>query len=324
MIKFIIVHLKDVVFIVVFLLSSVFGIIAYKNMTQQLEQAHTDFKNLSDTVARASNDFASKKDLKQFAADLQIDLAMMQNDMSRLGANLMAVGSAVAQIKASPPTIIIGHAGEIHEPPVQPTVCLLCDIHKYTLQVQTADVTLMGLPVAHLTFDASKPLKTAWTQSTDLIEITTDTVVGQKEKSSELVFYHETKLKNVTLNKEVKLPIVSAAYKQIPPSNHFYFWAPSFNIGIAVILTLSVPLKPAFGGLLDFGIMGYGRSMRDLEWEFISLGGGYGGNGWFLEASPVKYNLGYSVLPIITNLWIGPSIVWDASWGIGLSLTARI
>lgn len=74
---------------------------------------------------------------------------------------------------------------------------------------------------------------------------------------------------------------------------------------------------------VDISLFSYGRTKRDLDWRFVTVG--VGGNkdsmrGYF---SPVQYNIG-NFVPLIENMYIGPSIGIDEDleleYGGGISV----
>ena len=76
----------------------------------------------------------------------------------------------------------------------------------------------------------------------------------------------------------------------------------NLRLGFGGVLTLT----DVFSGL-DLSLASYGRTKRDIDWRFISLG--IGGNtsvlyGYF---KPVEYNIG-NFIPIVKNLFAGPLI----------------
>ena len=312
--------IKDLVFIGITVVGAIFGWIAYNNMQQQLEQHTIAYKQLSDTLARSQTEYATKADLKKTANALSVDLGIIENDLSSVNAYLKAIGSVTSELKETLTTNIVSHAEPTHEPPIQPAACMLCDLYKYTLAVQWVDVEFLKTPVARVWFDASKP--TPWTIQTDNIQTTAATVIGEQKTGGELVFYSEITLINNTRNIQTKLPVIKSFYQQIPRQKQFFWVAPSVDIGLSGGLMLGDSATPRFGGLLEFSLMGYGYTKKELDWRFLGLGGGYNG-AWFAAFTPVKYNFGQHI-PFFTNIWIGLDVLYTNQFGIGLSLTGRL
>jgi hypothetical protein len=188
-------------------------------------------------------------------------------------------------------------------------------MHKYTLAVQSVDVLAFGgLPVAVVSFDAS--LDRPWSVQTEDLTLTVNTVVGE-QSSGGLVFYHTASVGNKVRGIKKDLVVTTSEYKQVVKGSEFFWWAPAVDLSLVGMIDLP-SLDLAVGGNISLSLMGYGRDKDRLDWRFISLGAGVG-TGWFLTASPVKYRL-----PLLTNLWVGPEVVYKGSWGMGISLGARL
>lgn len=84
-------------------------------------------------------------------------------------------------------------------------------------------------------------------------------------------------------------------------TKRFHLWAPVLNGGF----NLGTDLKPSLG----VSLMGYGYSVRDLDWKFLQLGADYSKeNGEGLNFTPVLYRPFPSVL---RNTYIGAGIGID-------------
>lgn len=103
-------------------------------------------------------------------------------------------------------------------------------------------------------------------------------------------------------------PIVSAKKK-------LYFWTFNLN-GNVHFYTNGV--APA----LSTALMGYGYSMRDLDWKFLDLGLGYVNStkGITLDLTPVLYR---PIPKILRNTYVGPGISLD-SYGLKYFLGINI
>jgi hypothetical protein len=103
-------------------------------------------------------------------------------------------------------------------------------------------------------------------------------------------------------------------------SNNFYWWSP--HLDISGFMALSKSLTMETGLSIGISLMGYGLTENDLLWRFadisIDIGSTLG-----VGLTPVTYNLG-QVIPLISNLWIGPhiGINIDQNWYGGLSIGA--
>jgi len=99
---------------------------------------------------------------------------------------------------------------------------------------------------------------------------------------------------------------------------HFMWWAPHLDVGFLGGYGNSNGF--AAGGSIGFSGMGYGRTINDLTWRFARVSMDLSGKPG-IGLTPVLYNIG-DPIPLISNVWTGPHIMWDMSQGgmIGLFL----
>lgn len=310
---------KDLIYFIIIGVGIYFAIVYYIALNAKIEEGNIAYKQLSDTLARASTELVTKAQLSDFEKRIGVDIDLIQNDMDHIGAQIKAVGTATAFIQSHSNTNLPSTTATPHDTPPQPITCSLCDLYSYTIQVQGFEIELLpGLTIGRVQFDASS--KTPWSISIDKLRIETNTVIGEKSDNT-MVFYHETHIKNDVTGQEVKLPITSSEYKEIPKTNRWLWWAPALDISFVNILNIS-HIQYDYEGMLGVSIMGYGTKDR-LIWRFLNIELGYGSEGLAVGISPVKYNLG-SNNGLLTNLWIGIDAIWADSWGIGLSIGARL
>jgi len=119
-----------------------------------------------------------------------------------------------------------------------------------------------------------------------------------------------------------KFPIdvqVEWAKKEIKEKS-FDWWNP--RLGLGGTLT-----NDAFAAVLDFSIFSYGRTERDMDWRFVTVGGGAykEGDTWegVLSLEPFSWNFG-NAIPLVENLFIGPIWTIDTTNEQGYGLKASI
>ena len=100
----------------------------------------------------------------------------------------------------------------------------------------------------------------------------------------------------------------------------FDWWNP--RLGLGGTLTTD-----AFAAVLDFSIFSYGRTERDMDWRFVTVGGGaYKENdNWegVLSLEPFSWNFG-NAIPLVENLFIGPIWTLDTNNEQGYGLKVSI
>lgn len=100
-----------------------------------------------------------------------------------------------------------------------------------------------------------------------------------------------------------------------------FWWNPKLDISLGFGMG-----SGGYGwtGMLGFSTSAYGVTPDDLSWRFVRLSAGImDGKDFAIEFSPLQWNAA-KYIPLISNLWISPSIGWNItgfnSWYTALSL----
>lgn len=119
-----------------------------------------------------------------------------------------------------------------------------------------------------------------------------------------------------------KLPVTKfTVVVNKPEQGQWFWWAPHIDVGV---LGMARFAPPAFspGGSIGISLMGYGRTVNDLQWRVARLSFDLSDGLPGIGLTPVAYNLG-ELLPLISNLWVGPHLSYiPEQWGVGLLLGA--
>lgn len=100
----------------------------------------------------------------------------------------------------------------------------------------------------------------------------------------------------------------------------FHIWNPKLDIGASIGYAGDIIV----GGNLGISAMSYGLTENDLTWRFARVGVILSKDNFGFDFSPVLWNIG-DPLPIVQNLWIGPSIIFNAKSGaFGLLTTISV
>lgn len=315
---------KDIVYILIIIALGVLGWKVYRDLKAQVQESQVAFRQLSDELARAQNELATKAELNQMAQDMDMDLDAIKRDLAKLGADINAVGETVASIEGSVHEDQGSDDTQGHDPGEQPENCKLCDVHGYTAETQIKNIQLGEMPYGKVSFDASE--NKPWTLQYDDIDVNVKTVVGKQDKENGLmIFYHTITTTNKSrpdlADKEYKLKITSSEFKQtLDKTKEWYWWAPKVDLQVDGLLLLEGPTKGRFGASLGLSAMGYGYTGNRLDWRILRVGVGLHSNEQpYLSMEPVKYNIGKHI-PLIDDLWIGAGATWDGHWGGSLSI----
>lgn len=113
----------------------------------------------------------------------------------------------------------------------------------------------------------------------------------------------------------------------------FYFdskveWAKREELERAFRFNIRLGLSGNFGtnGMfpgLDVSFASYGKTKRDMDWRFLTVGLGYDKEDFYGYLKPVEYNIGNRI-PLVNNAFIGPYISastdGEVGYGFGLSI----
>jgi hypothetical protein len=305
-------NIKDTVYIGLIAVGLFFGYRLYKDLTAKVEAQTIAYKQLADNIARSSSEFVTKKDLNDFGNKVSKSFDLMKGDINKLGGKVVAVGQTVAQLEEN---ISLNQASTSSE------TVQLGNGTTTTTEFKRID-NLEGLPMAwsKYTLGREKP----WDIGTYPLEFHINTVLGLTEDDqvipeNELIVYNNSLAE--TKDKPFKLKIVSSDFKQIKPNTkQFFWWAPHIDFGVNGGATLT---GHAVMGLdVGFSVMAYGRTKNDNDWRVLR--GSFGLRDKFKEPqftiSPVGYNLG-QIIPIISDLWIYPTVGVGFTNGYSLGLT---
>jgi len=95
-----------------------------------------------------------------------------------------------------------------------------------------------------------------------------------------------------------------------------------FSINFRLGFGVNISTSEVFPGL-DLSLFSYGRTRRDLDYRFITLGIGGTSESIYGYFKPVEYNIG-NFIPLVENMFIGPMIGVDTNtevvYGGGLSV----
>ena len=102
----------------------------------------------------------------------------------------------------------------------------------------------------------------------------------------------------------------------------WYWWAP--HLDLLGFVGGGPENLPYLGASVGVSFMGYGATENDLSWRVLRISGDFGTDVG-IGITPALYNLG-ELIPLISNLWIGPHISkgLNTSWTLGLVLGAQL
>jgi hypothetical protein len=307
------------------------GYFAWKSLSdenQKLRSEIVEFKQLTDTLVRSSNKWATKDDLKEQLKNLlgKEDLKALENDMSSLDSRLSAVGRTVGTIKRKVASIESSDRVGPENP--NPVICedgKLVDIHGYTKKAQIKEIKDSNeAPLAEVEFNAAK--KKPWSYEIYKRNYRLVTVVGRKE-SGQLTFHH--KLEYSILGKHYKVNLLSSDYMQVSLKSKMFWLNPkldlNFFVGGNVHGFAQGPGRPeslvSLGVDVGLSLSSYGETEVDSWFRLFRFSVGYNAERQAAHFSfaPFAFNIG-KPLPLLTNLYLTPQLGIDTAGGLTVNL----
>lgn len=84
------------------------------------------------------------------------------------------------------------------------------------------------------------------------------------------------------------------------------WWNPKLDLNLGYTFSPK-GLDHGWSGTVGLSFSAYGATPDDISWRFFRFGVGISQSAALLDFSPFQYNVGKK-LPLISNLWIGPSV----------------
>jgi len=313
----------------------VVGYFAWKSLSdenQKLRNEVVEFKQLTDTLVRSSNKWATKEDLEQQLKGMlnKEDLKALESDMSSLDSRLSAVGQTIGTIKRK--VAAIEASDKVGPENSNPVTCedgKLVDVYGYTKKPQIKELTDSNeAPVAEVEFNAAK--EKPWSYEVYKRNHKLVTVVGRKD-SGQLTFHHklEYSVPDKDLNKQYKIELLSSDYIQVPLKSKMFWLNPKLDLNLFaggnVYGFVQGPGRPesivSFGADIGLSLSSYGETEIDSWFRLFRFGIGYNSERQAAHFSfaPFAFNIG-KPLPLLTNLYLTPQLGIDTAGGLTVNL----
>ena len=196
--------------------------------------------------------------------------------------------------------------------------------HKqYFKKIYSEDTNGNKFPVAWAIFLPNQPEDKQWKTGVYPIEyhvtvVETDSENGTFDRYAEI--HIENNQMKETIGKEYPITLTDIEWEKFEnKTRRFYPWNPRIGLGIVAGSSLSTGL--------DFSIASYGRTKRDMDWRFMTVGVGVASVDGETEGvfcfEPVSWNFG-NMLPIIENMFVGPAGIVDTKLNYGGALKVSI
>lgn len=326
---------KILIVLGVILTAGVLSFIVYKqveiaNRQKAIETEVVLQKKLADDIVRSQNQFATKKDIEQFAKDQGVNLKIIQDDMKKLHAEISAVN--VVTVVSNPQNghhIPVTDVGPVNPNPItikcpDGTICPNADPFGYLKAQQnlslSEDFNGTKVPIGSVGFSAWQ--KDPWNIDLKGRSYAVTSVVGTDE-NQRTYFYNKF---TVTVgDKTYAVPISRAETKQEYPEAKWYFWNPRLFMGIDTGVALTAPIKADITPNISIGIMSYGKYKNQPDFSVLGFGVGYGVVSKYpqLSFSPFTYNIGKHI-PLMNNMYVGPTIQFGLNGDVAIMASIKV
>lgn len=312
----------------------ILGYLAYKSISDKNEQLRSEiiqFKQLTETLVRSSNNWTTKDDLRKSLANLLTpeDLRALERDIKAQGARLSAVGRTIGVISGRIAKLEESDSVGEENPNVEKCADgRLIDTHKYTQRPQNKRLKDSNdASVADVSFDASK--KTPWNYEVFAKQFKLATIVSQRP-SGQYIFHHNLKYSTTADGKkEYPIKITESTFQQTPLESMFYWINPKLDMNLFAggkVLSFAdgygrKEKTLSLGVDLGLSLSSYGETKLDSWWRFFRFGAGYDAyrNAGRVSFSPAMFNIG-KIIPLITNMYLTPQVAFDTGGGMIINL----
>lgn len=299
------------------------------NRQQAIESQVVLQKELVGNIMRSQNSYATKDDINQLIKDNGLSLKAIQDDLSKLHAEITAVNAIVVSSNGQHGTNLPSTGtGPSNPNPIDPvckdgTPCPTSDPFEY--QKKTQQLSLheefgsTKVPFGTIGFSAWQ--KAPW--SVDILprEYHVTNVVGTDE-NQRTYFYNKFSVKVDGKTYDVK--ISSAQTKQEYPEAKWSFMNPRLFAGIDGGFNISQN-KAEFTPSASVSIISYGRFKAQPDFSVLQVGIGYGtvSRKPQLVITPFSYNIGKHI-PLMNNTYIGPSLQAGTDGSVSAMIGLRV
>lgn len=296
---------------------------------QAIENSIIEMKQLQDNIVRNESKYVTDKQLKDFAKDAKIDLKPIEDDLKELNAQIKGINKVTAitpggSFNALPSTSTKPRLDEVPETAKCPDgSSVACpDRFGYLKSTQLLDLyeplsNGKKIPWGQAGFSAWK--EKPWNYSVLPRKYTSTNVISIDEDGRHFV---HSKMYVETDGKVEDLPIYEAKFVEKYPESKFRF-NPALYIGMDAGISDSVEFDSYPG--LTLSLFNYGKFKDRSDWTFLSVGMGYAivNDRFIFTLNPVNYNISNHI-PLVNNLYAGPSIALDFDKNVYLSLGIHV
>lgn len=288
-------------------------------------------KELADNITRSMAVWATKADLEQFAKESKTNLEVIKKDLEKLNASVVAINVSTSVSKGQVANNLPSTSTSTNPNPIKPPTvicegkeipCPNADPYGYQLNAQNLVLDeqfgTLKVPFGKVGFSAwqSQP----WNIDIAPRQYNSVTVLGTDE-NQRIYAYNKFIIK--TEGKDYEVLVTNSQIRQEYPNAKFTFFNPRLYLGFDAGMNIK-SVDGMVGPSINLQISSYGKYKTQPDLSILQVGAGYDAvskNANF-TLTPVSYNVGQHI-PLMNNLYIGPSIGVNATGNINVSIGLR-
>lgn len=298
-------------------------------------------KELSDGTTRAMSSYATKKDIESIIKESGIDLNTVKKDIKELDSDLKGVQLIISSSKGFKGTDIKSTKSipgkDIDGTPIEAPVVQCKDGTNISCPDKFGYLTnRQNIELKEPFSDKDAPLGvvgfSSWKSNPWDVEIYPReyvvTTVLSTNKNGKTNAHSQMVIKSN--GKSVEIPISQNNLIETLPNAKFMFnprlyFGVDFGLGVYNVKgSAAYSIGEVIPGVQVF-FFSHGKTKLDINWALLGLGAGYASQnntlGFLL--TPVQYNIGKPI-PLIENLFLGPTISLDIKGNLGILLGLKI
>ena len=185
-------------------------------------------------------------------------------------------------------------------------------MHYEFKKIYAEDTEGKKYPVAWVMFFPNQVPGKKWKTGTYSIEIHERITLAENDKRVDSIVEVWLENNKNSKTKGIKYPInlESVDWVRREKKDRKWMWNPRLSLGMSI----GEDAYPNLG----LSMFSYGRTKRDMDWRFFDIGIGGNSDDWFVQFTPVEYNIG-NFIPLVENIFAGPyvNINEDVEYGFG-------
>jgi hypothetical protein len=319
----------------------IFGFVLYNQHQNSVQQQAIQTQlvvtqQLADNINRAMSSFATTQQLQEFAQQNDVNLKVIQANLTTLNASLTAISVATANSSGQTATSVPS-SGSTPGPTGEPTSTATCngqtvtctnpDKYGYLSQEEQlnlnenfpapatppgspATATATVIPIGQVGFTASQAQPWSVNIAPRAYNLTT-TLGTKNDDTGQQVAYNQLTI--TESGKNYNVPISNNQFVQQVPTPKFNFWNPRLYFGVEGGINVDA-VKGEVVPNIGLSVMSYGvPGNSNPDWAVLGVGAGYGtvSKDVQITVDPFSYNLGTVLKPLVRDLYVGPSLAID-------------